>query len=108
MQQYIRTNEFGDRVVDYQLLDIASRDSLVRDVERLAEHIDLDLDDADFSQTEQCEACKNAAADAIAALMIYDYDGSDVDIERHTKSMLIELVEAALLAKYGLPFCWDE
>jgi predicted protein tyrosine phosphatase len=95
MEQYIRINEFGERVVDYKLLDIASYASLLIDVENLAEDIHLDLDDTDFSDAERCDACNNAAADAITAMV-------DVEIEPDTKAMLIECLEAALLAKYSL------
>lgn len=102
MKQYIRTNEDGERVVDYSLLDIAGRANLLRDVELWAQNIDLDLDDAEFSEAEKNEACNNAAADTITAMMIYDDDGAEVEIESDTKAMLVERLESALLAKYGL------
>lgn len=94
-EQYIRTNEDGERIVDYKLLDIATYANLLIDVEDLAEDIDLGLDDADFTDAERCEACNNAAADAISAMF-------DAEIEPDTKSMLIEVLEEELLAKYNL------
>jgi hypothetical protein len=83
-EQYIRINEDGERVVDYKLLDIATYASLLIDVEDLAEDIDLDLDDADFS---------DVAADAISAMF-------DVEIEPDTKAILIEVLEEELMAKF--------
>jgi len=94
-EQYIRINDDGERVVDYKLLDIATYANLLIDVEDLAEDIQLDLDDADFSDAERCEACNKAAVDAISSMM-------DAKIEPDTKSMLIEVLEEALLAKYHL------
>jgi hypothetical protein len=93
--QYIRINEDGERVVDYKLLDIATYANLLIDVEDLAEDIDLDLDDANFSDAERCEACNKAAVDAISAMF-------DAEIEPETEAILIEVLEEELLAKYHL------
>ena len=80
MEQYIRTNDDGERVVSYELLDVAARANMLHDVDLWADNIELDLDDPDFS----------------------DADGATVEIEHDTRQMLIDRLETALLKKYSL------
>ena len=102
MEKYIRTNDDGERVIDYRLLDVTDFANILRDLEVWADEIELDLDDPTFSDTEKVDACNNAAATALYDLDVYDADGVAVEIERDTRQLLADWLGAALLRKYDL------
>lgn len=102
MEQYIRTNEDGEREVNYDLLDMAARANMLEMADRWAESIELDLDDPDFSEAEKASACNDAAATEVFAAEVFDADGNEIEIEPDTEQMLIDRIENRLRERYGI------
>lgn len=96
MEQYARTNNEGEMVLDYDLLDIAARTNFLQQAELEAAAIELDLTDEDFSNAEKAEAINDAAK--LAADNAFAYVDAEVDTD--TKQMFIERIISKLAERY--------
>lgn len=94
-EQYVKTNTDGELVLDYDLLDIASRSNLLRDLELLSQDVELYLDDEDFTSAEKADALENAAVVEINNLWL---DNALIDDD--TEDMLVERLARLLARKY--------
>jgi hypothetical protein len=104
MNKYIRTNDDGENVLDYDKLDIAARVNFLEDAKLAATTIELDLDDPDFSNAEKAEAINSAAN--WAAYQEFGYleteDGEEVEIDKPTRQMWIETIISTLAERYNV------
>lgn len=104
MNQYIRTNDDGENVLDYSYLDTAARINFLNDAEFAAADIELDLDDTDFSNAERAESI-NDAANAWANYA-FGYletpDGESVEVDKDTRQMWVETIISELASRYSV------
>ena len=104
MNKYIRTNDDGEKVLDYTYLDIAARVNFLNDAERAAAAIELDLDDPDFSNAEKAEAINSAAnfeADNAFAYLETP-DGESAQVDKDTRVMYVETIISELAKRYSV------
>lgn len=97
MDKYIRTNDNEERVLDYDLLDIANRTNFLNDVQRLADDIELDLSDPDFSEAEKNQALNDAASLAVGSIYL-----DNAEIEGETHGWIIERIIRSLAHRYNV------
>lgn len=103
MKQYVRTNSDNEKVIDYDLLDMAARINFIEDAKRFASDIEIDLSDPDFSDGEKAEAINSAATEyAGHAFYVFTDDGDEVMVERDTKQMWIEVIVSELAERYSV------
>lgn len=103
MEQYIRTNDEGTAVLDYDELDMAARINFLQDAKQAAAAIELNLDDPDFSNAEKAEALNSAAnTDADHAFGYLEKDGQDVEVDKDTRQMWIETIISELADRYSV------
>jgi len=101
MKQYVRTNEEGDMVLDYDLLDVAARSNFLNDLKAWAGNMEVlvDFEDAEFTEAEKREAIESHVNVEIdhANLTV---DGEEAEIEPDTRSWMQEILEAELFSRY--------
>lgn len=104
MKQYIRTNDEGAAVLDYDELDTAAQINFLEDAERAAAALELDLDDPDFSNAEKAESINNAAALAATHAFgdLETKDGEEVEIDPDTQLMFIDAIINVLAERYDV------
>lgn len=95
MQKYIRTNDEGMEVLDYDLLDIAARANFLNDTHRIAADLDIDIvrDPAHFD-----ECALNDAANVAVNAALYAVD----EVDRDTKNWMVEIVTNDLAQRYSI------
>lgn len=99
----MRLEQFAvNNTINYDEMDTAQRANLLNYIDAIADNIELDLDDPDFSVAEKVAACEDAAA-AMLNEDIYTPEGEQVTIDDDTQAMLVTRLEVALLRKYNLP-----
>jgi hypothetical protein len=103
MKQYIRTNSDNEKVIDYELLDVAARINFMEDAKRFASDIEIDLTDTDFSDGEKAEAINSVAVEYTGhAFYVFTDDGDEVFVNRDTKQMWIEVLIQELNERYAV------
>lgn len=103
MKQYIRTNEDGEKVINYDLLDMAARINFMEDAKRFASEIELGLSDTDFSDGEKAEAINSAATECAGqAFYVFTDNGDEVLVDSDTKQQWIESVIGELEERYSV------
>lgn len=105
MQQFIRANDEGSNVLDYDLLDTAARINLIVAAHRWATEIEVDLDsEPDASNAEKVEAIDDQVHATVRATFDYLYtdDGADVEIDQDTRLMIEDIISSDLAERYEL------
>ena len=102
MNEFVRTNDDGENVLDYDLLDLSSRINFQRAVENWATEVQIsfDIDDPDFSEAEILEGFYAEANEAVNRLYVTDAEGNVVDKDGETKIWMVEIVERSLRDRY--------
>lgn len=103
MKQYIRTNEEGKKVIDYDLLDIAAQINFNTDALNFAGDLKIDL--SDFTAPERRAAVFDAVnAQAEFAFEVYDEEGDLVSVSPNTRQAWILAVANEFLSDIARPF----
>lgn len=100
MQKYIRTNDEGNEVLDYDLLDMAARVNFTEDVHRIAREFDVDvLSEPDATNAERAEAV-NDVANQFVNDALYQFDIEQVDPD--TKNWMVDTIATDLADRYDV------
>lgn len=102
MKRYIRTNDDGDKVLDYDLLDIGARANFLNDLDAWATNMNvmIDFDDPDFSDAEKAASIESHVNVELDHLNLYDADGEEATIEEGTRAWMQEILEGDLSERY--------
>jgi hypothetical protein len=94
MNEYIRKNSDGKAVLDYALLDTASRANFLEQAARAASSIDIEDMDADMD-AEMLEGAASMVADQVFSY-IEDEDGNSVLVDEITMEMFVDAIISKL------------
>jgi hypothetical protein len=101
-QQFIRTNDEGERVIDYDLLDIGARINFNEAVDRWVASIELDFECDEFTNAEKVEAIDHTVSVNVSNSTILDKDGNEVEYSPDTAHMIRERMAQKLAERYGV------
>lgn len=103
MKQFIRTNDEGNKVLDYDLLDTGARANFIEAAHRWASEITVDVEsEPDASNAEKVEAIDTQADMTVKSTLTYLYDDEEnsVEIDAETQQMIIDIIANDLAKRY--------
>lgn len=104
LKQYIRTNDDGEKVLDYyDLLDESDQMGFIEVVKNIAASTELEFDvnDPAFSEAENIDGIDMAAHFAVLDnLPSFTDDGEDVITEWETEKLMVEIIAQELRDRY--------
>ncbi len=104
MNEYIRTNNEGTKVLDYDELDMAARTNFLTMLDNWADNIDVDLSETDASNAERAEAIDGTVDITVDAALAYlsDDEGDEPEVDDGTKDMIKERISKRLAERYSV------
>lgn len=105
MEQFIRTNDDGNTVLDYSELDMAARINFREEIERWAADIEVDVvSEPDASNAERISAIEDTVNHEmrIALQLLNDVSGEEVEADEDTANIVKGWMVSVLASKYDI------
>jgi hypothetical protein len=88
MYQYVRFNKDGQEVFDFNELSLEQRANFIRDLELIAQDIEVDVDSAGASNEERALSIEIAARNAVVNALY----SIDAEIDQDTKQIMVDRI----------------